>query len=203
MGEPTALDLAEESFAAEQYADAERHYLRALLEEDPTDGVADRWFFSRGARAVEDARAVVRAYPESSVAWRLLVRVLLREREYGQAVDGAGAAIGRFEGPERARFVHLRFEAAVRGAQTRPPDWRQLRMDLGEVWSAWTRPVDEDRQAAAHRVQRGIIRRLLGISTAPAVALLRDFAAEIEPGHPHHARVLRSHAETIVLFDPP
>lgn len=199
----STLDLANESFDLGRYADAEQNYLQAMTEcETISDRVADSWFACRGYRSIEDARAVLRANPESSAAYRVLFLVLQREREYEEAVRVAATAVARFgeSERERLRFVHYRFEAAVRGARLHATDWQEVRGDLTDVWNAYSRHEAESQRKAGHRLQNSIIRQLLQILSPAGLEVLIGFAAEIEHTHPQYAQVLRAHAGTIELF---
>lgn len=197
------LDLANRSYALDQYADAERSYLEAMLAgEETSDSVVDRWLTCRSFRTAEDARSVVRANPESSAAYRMVVLVLRSEREDREAVRYATSAIAQFgdNAGERVKFVHYRLGAALRGAQVHAVDWQQIRSDLSEVWSAYSRPGTKDQVRGRKRLQEVVVRELLQVVSEPAVEVLRSFASEIERTHPKHARVLRAHVETIALF---
>lgn len=199
------LDQAHESYAQERYAEAEQGYLDAMRESGiVSDPVVDRWFTCRGYRIVEDARAVVRANPSSSAAYRMLIIVLQREREYEEAVRVATEALARFEESRRlrTRFMHYRFDAALKGSRLRATNWEQVRRDLSIIWAEYSRVADEGRGKAADRLHGSIVRQLLQADAAP-VQLILDFAGEITASHAHRARVLRAHAETLALLASP
>lgn len=196
------LDLAHEAYAQERYAEAEREYLEAMRESGVvSDPVVDRWLTCRGYSIIEDAKAVVRANPGSSSAYRLLIIVLQREREYQEAVRVATDALARFEDSWKltTRFLHYRFDAALKGSRPRFTNWEQVRGDLSAIWGRYSQVANEGRGKAANSLQSSIIRQLLQAEGIP-VELILDFATEIADAHAHRAKVLRAHAATLTLL---
>ncbi len=190
------LQEADERYEADDNIAAEALYRRVLLEAGPEPRIQGRWLHSSRHAALQFTTGFLRAHPESQMAHRLHIGVLLACKEYVSAVNAVGTALDNREIDVEAVF-RLRLQRLTALCSHWRRDAEACSILVADFEFLWKESTALPRP---RRMQRALIRVLLRTQGVGAVGPLENVASFLESEESPWLPVVLAHSETVRAF---